>query len=407
MGKEGGFLTPKAISNRIKSKGLQKLRWYCQMCQKQCRDENGMRCHMASEGHLRMMKVFAENSGKIISNYSEQFLSGFLKTLSHRHGSKRVLANKVYQEYIGDKDHIHMNSTAWSSLAGLCKHLGREGRCVVDETEKGWYIQYIDRDPKTLEKQALLDERQKAELDDEQRSRMLIEAQIAAGASGEGDEDEAADEEEDAEDHMLERSSDEPKIEIKLSGMQGERQRLASTANLKRVSFVHEEEGETDPIAPLVKPSLASKLPVIEQIRAEEERRKLRELEALDKHERKDYWLQEGLVVKIINKKIGEGRYFKAKGVVVAVIERYAAEVQVEGMALLRLDQDDLETVIPQPGHDVVIVNGRCRGAGAVVVAINEASFSCDIRISSGSFSGRDLKAVVYEDICKFADGKQ
>ena len=34
-----GFLTPKAIANRIKSKGLQKLRWYCQMCQKQCRDE--------------------------------------------------------------------------------------------------------------------------------------------------------------------------------------------------------------------------------------------------------------------------------------------------------------------------------------------------------------------------------
>ena len=39
MGKAKGFLTPKAIANRIKSKGLQKLRWYCQMCQKQCRDE--------------------------------------------------------------------------------------------------------------------------------------------------------------------------------------------------------------------------------------------------------------------------------------------------------------------------------------------------------------------------------
>jgi hypothetical protein len=40
MGKEKpGFLTPKAIANRIKSKGLQKLRWYCQMCEKQCRDE--------------------------------------------------------------------------------------------------------------------------------------------------------------------------------------------------------------------------------------------------------------------------------------------------------------------------------------------------------------------------------
>ena len=38
MGK-ADFLSPKAIGNRIKSKGLQKLRWYCQMCQKQCRDE--------------------------------------------------------------------------------------------------------------------------------------------------------------------------------------------------------------------------------------------------------------------------------------------------------------------------------------------------------------------------------
>ena len=32
--------TPKWIGNKIKSKGLQKLRWYCQMCQKQCRFES-------------------------------------------------------------------------------------------------------------------------------------------------------------------------------------------------------------------------------------------------------------------------------------------------------------------------------------------------------------------------------
>lgn len=37
--------TPKWIGNKMKSKGLQKLRWYCQMCQKQCRDENGFKCH--------------------------------------------------------------------------------------------------------------------------------------------------------------------------------------------------------------------------------------------------------------------------------------------------------------------------------------------------------------------------
>ena len=41
--------TPKWISNNIKSKGLQKLRWYCQMCEKQCRDENGFKCHTSSK----------------------------------------------------------------------------------------------------------------------------------------------------------------------------------------------------------------------------------------------------------------------------------------------------------------------------------------------------------------------
>lgn len=56
-----GFLTPKAIGNRIKAKGLSKLRWYCEMCQKQCRDENGFKCHQTSEGHLRQMRIFAEN----------------------------------------------------------------------------------------------------------------------------------------------------------------------------------------------------------------------------------------------------------------------------------------------------------------------------------------------------------
>ena len=70
------------------------------MCQKQCRDENGMKCHMASEGHLRMMRVFSENSGRIISDFSEAFLNGYLKTLFHLHGTKRVLANRVYQVHI-------------------------------------------------------------------------------------------------------------------------------------------------------------------------------------------------------------------------------------------------------------------------------------------------------------------
>lgn len=155
MGKEKpGFLTPKAISNRIKSKGLQKLRWYCQMCQKQCRDENGYKCHTNSESHHRQMKIFMENGGKFISGFSSEFLKGYLDIVRRQFGGKRVHANVVYQEYIKDKEHIHMNATRWHSLTGLCLWLGKQGICRVDETEKGWYIEYIDQDPEAESRRA-------------------------------------------------------------------------------------------------------------------------------------------------------------------------------------------------------------------------------------------------------------
>lgn len=70
------------------------------------------------------MRLFADNSGRIIHEFSREFEKGFMQILS-RHGSKRISANKVYQEYIQDKNHIHMNATAWSTLTGLCMHLGK------------------------------------------------------------------------------------------------------------------------------------------------------------------------------------------------------------------------------------------------------------------------------------------
>ena len=61
-------------------------------------------------------------------------------------------ANQVYQEYIADKNHLHMNSTRWVTLTEFVKHLGRSGIAKVDETEKGWFLAWIDSSPKALAK---------------------------------------------------------------------------------------------------------------------------------------------------------------------------------------------------------------------------------------------------------------
>ena len=72
--------------------------------------------------------------------------------ISYRFGTKRVRANQVYQEYIADKSHLHMNATRWVTLTEFVKHLGRTGVGRVDETEKGWFIAWIDSSPKALAK---------------------------------------------------------------------------------------------------------------------------------------------------------------------------------------------------------------------------------------------------------------
>ncbi|THH32428.1 hypothetical protein EUX98_g1765 [Antrodiella citrinella] len=175
--------TPKFIANKMKSKGLQRLRWFCQVCEKQCRDENGFKCHAQSESHLRQMLAVGENAGRHIADYSQQFQHDFVTLLSRRFGTNRVKANNVYQEFIQDKNHLHMNSTRWVTLTEFVKHLGRSGIARVDETEKGWFLAWIDSSPKALAKQEASMKKERATTSDEQRERLLIAEQIERAAA--------------------------------------------------------------------------------------------------------------------------------------------------------------------------------------------------------------------------------
>ena len=131
-------------------------RIFFQMCQKQCRDENGFKCHLTSDSHLRNMRVFRDNAGGMMDSFSREFETAYLETLRRRHGTQRMNANNVYQEVIQDKGHIHMNATKWATLTHFVQYLGKKGVCVVEETERGWYVTYIERDPALLERKEKL-----------------------------------------------------------------------------------------------------------------------------------------------------------------------------------------------------------------------------------------------------------
>lgn len=101
------------------------------MCGKQCRDENGFKCHLSSESHKRQMMVFGENPDRVVQGYSEEFENCFMEHLRRSHPYSRVSAKNVYNEYIADRHHIHMNSTHWLTLTDFVQHLGKKGLCKV------------------------------------------------------------------------------------------------------------------------------------------------------------------------------------------------------------------------------------------------------------------------------------
>ncbi|KAK9351723.1 domain of Kin17 curved DNA-binding protein-domain-containing protein [Lipomyces doorenjongii] len=173
--------TPKYIANKMKAKGLQRLRWYCQVCEKQCRDENGFRCHTQSESHVRQMLIIGENPQRKIAEYSEQFKRDFVSLLKSSHGEKKINFNKFYQEYISDRNHIHMNATRWVSLSEFVKYLGDQGICKVEidpGKEGGYTIAYIDNSPESIRRRDLAHKRERGDKDDLEREQKQLEWQV-------------------------------------------------------------------------------------------------------------------------------------------------------------------------------------------------------------------------------------
>ena len=85
--------------------------------------------------------------------------------------------------------------------------------------------------------------------------------------------------------------------------------------------------------------------------------------------------------------RLGE-KYFRKKGVVIRVENRYQAVIKMfETNDKIRIDQAHVETVIPAIGKKVLVVNGAYRGQQAILEAIHQDTFSVDITLLTVSFN--------------------
>jgi DNA/RNA-binding protein KIN17 len=453
----------KDIGKQIKAKGLQKLKFYCQMCEKQCRDANGFKCHLTSDTHLRQMKLFSEHAGSMMDSYSSDFRNMYLETLRMRHGSQGINANTIYQEVIADKQHVHMNSTVWASLSDFVQYLGKMGYCTVEQNERGWYVTYIERDASKLERVQALERRQRGELAAEQavsvRMReQRVQAAIALDKVGGVIHTQAT---------ALERNNgdgggDDATLNIRLQlAIKPTTKKTTTTGagdkvKQKSVSvsvsvFGHDEDDDDDdgeapqgpPIAtfaPVVpsrpdannKPtstlssSSLSSVPVLKKrprpVNADVDthnssNHKSQRLES-DEHQQQESepWLCRDILVRIVHKTLGDGIYFKRKAAVDELVNQSGTTARVTvldsspnqrdggggggGGDVLELDQDDLETVVPkQTGKRVRILRGQYRGKRATVVELDKRKYRAVLELSDGTI----LDRFDYDDFSKLA----
>lgn len=124
-------------------------------------------------------------------------------------------------------------------------------------------------------------------------------------------------------------------------------------------------------------------------------------------HSRREDWLHTGIYVRVMNKKLGNGKYYKEKGVVRRVHDTWVAEIEMSrssfAAARVKLDQQELETVVPKPGKAVLFVNGVHRGKRGTLLELLEHDYQCKVRLDgAGRATGSEETCLAeYEDISR------
>lgn len=408
MGSDG-FMTAKAISKRIKAKGLGRLRWYCQMCQKQCRDENGFKCHTQSAGHQRQLAIFAESPTGFISEFSQTFRSDFLSVLRQRYSITKVNANSVYQEYIKDRHHVHMNATKWTTLSDFVKDLGKEGFCKVEERDDGFWVAFVDRQEAERERKAL--QRDNLLLQEEHRADQLLQRRIQLAQSHPAS-FHAADQENQEGTTIPTIQEGSSPLRMRLSNRRTfsslpdsipnplhllSNKPASTTLTRPRKSRFTDTTKASEP--PSINNELGRSSPdIYQRPKSDPIVSKAQNTAPSDAAP----WLIGNIIVKVKNREVGDGAFFGKKGKVSAVIDEYGARVTLfDSNTVLELDQDDLETVIPKAGGVVLLLRGPKRGQKAVVKSINVEQFNVSAALLD---TGEDVGNVEYESISRISN---
>ena len=114
-----------------------------------------------------------------------------------------------------------------------------------------------------------------------------------------------------------------------------------------------------------------------------EEELKEKEIKEMRKREKQEIpWLIENIVIKITSKALGD-KYYKQKAEIIQVVNKFKAIVKlIQDSSKIQVDQNQIETVIPAIGKQVIVLRGKYKGEKAILDSLDVENFSAKLKLS-------------------------
>lgn len=77
-----------------------RLKHFCELCRKQCKDENGFKCHVNSASHQLRVRDFATNPLEHIEKASKEFEWRFIQHVKTKYAGGPKFLEELYNELI-------------------------------------------------------------------------------------------------------------------------------------------------------------------------------------------------------------------------------------------------------------------------------------------------------------------
>eukprot|EP00408_Alexandrium_pacificum_P048134 CAMPEP_0171240610 /NCGR_PEP_ID=MMETSP0790-20130122/44610_1 /TAXON_ID=2925 /ORGANISM="Alexandrium catenella, Strain OF101" /LENGTH=341 /DNA_ID=CAMNT_0011707077 /DNA_START=33 /DNA_END=1054 /DNA_ORIENTATION=+ len=121
-----------------------KLRWVCGLCDVWCKDENGFKCHLQHENHIRKSELARQSRGREfdMTVKDEVFAQRFVTYVAQNYLNQKVLLHRIYAEmYPKDaKAQLLIKETCWGALGVFVNALCRAGEIEAVREVQGWVV---------------------------------------------------------------------------------------------------------------------------------------------------------------------------------------------------------------------------------------------------------------------------